>query len=381
MVAKVLMAGVATLVSAGATFGAMTGGVAFLLRNNASAIGMALALAALAAAIAAAVVLWPREVNRGWALRVGAFLLSGALLGLALALVVRTQAELASSGSRPVIEAEWVGGVRVPTLMVTAKADGLAINDRLFANVLAYPRGQDAFINYYSGFTGPDINGHSEQRVAVPVPLTETETVNGVPTTFPIGSVMVAAIVEKQQSVPLIEPGHGIGVTCEGEVYASDSGHKVSESGARVRRTTKPACVYLQSVVAPGSSGLTLASAKAPPVVVPGAAPWTDSQIYVRQGQRLVVHASGRIGVGQGGQEVDPNGTTGVQSGDTVLPGPDHYGALIGRINGVVAGPPFLVGADFSTTADRSGLLVLGVNDLGTADNVGRFLVQVDLGR
>ncbi|HLZ36754.1 MAG TPA: hypothetical protein VKP64_03135 [Mycobacteriales bacterium] len=64
-----------------------------------------------------------------------------------------------------------------------------------------------------------------------------------------------------------------------------------------------------------------------------------------------------------------------------MLTGPDHYGALIGRINGVVAGPPFLVGADFSTTADRSGLLVLGVNDLGTADNVGRFLVQVDLGR
>src|SRR5512135_2582538 len=130
VIAKVLMAGVATLISAGATFGAMTGGVAFLLRNNASAIGMALALAAVAAAIAAAVVLWPREVNRAWAVRVAAFLLSGAFLGLALALVVRTQAQLASSGSRPVIEAEWVSGVRVPTLVVTAKADGLAINDR-----------------------------------------------------------------------------------------------------------------------------------------------------------------------------------------------------------------------------------------------------------
>jgi hypothetical protein len=194
-----------------------------------------------------------------------AFLLSGALLAVACVLVFRTQAKLASSGSRPVIKVDWDSTKKVPILTLDAEADGLTINDRLFANVLAYPgdrrdEARHVFVNYYSGFTGPSVTGHAEQRVAVPVPLTDREKIRGAWTTVPIKSVLVAAIVEKQQDIPLIKPGHFVGITCEGEVYASDNGRKVSEDQSHERpdaRRTKPACIYLQATAPPTTAPTT----------------------------------------------------------------------------------------------------------------------------
>jgi hypothetical protein len=74
VVARLLMAGVATVVWAAATFGAVTGNIAFLLRNKGFSMGVALCLAALGAAIAAAVVMWPTRVDRSWVIRASAFL-------------------------------------------------------------------------------------------------------------------------------------------------------------------------------------------------------------------------------------------------------------------------------------------------------------------
>jgi hypothetical protein len=252
-VGRLLMAGVATVITAAATFGAVTGNLAFLLRNKGLSMGIALGLAALGAAIAGAVVMWPTRVDRAWMIRAGAFGLSGGLLAVALLLVISTQARLASSGSRPVITVEWDSAGSVPILIVDAEADGLTINDRVFANVLAYPGDprsvkRHAFVNYYSGFTGPDVNGHAEQRVAVPMPVWSTQEIGGKPVKVPIKSVMVAVIVDKSHTSALITPEKSFGITCEGEVYSSKHGTEVREDRDPIARTTRPACVYLRAI-------------------------------------------------------------------------------------------------------------------------------------
>jgi hypothetical protein len=60
-----------------------------------------------------------------------------------------------------------------------------------------------------------------------------------------------------------------------------------------------------------------------------------------------------------------------------VLPGPDHHAALIGRIS--ASGTPFLVGSSFAGSADRSGELYLGINDIGVNNNGGAFAATVQV--
>jgi hypothetical protein len=60
-----------------------------------------------------------------------------------------------------------------------------------------------------------------------------------------------------------------------------------------------------------------------------------------------------------------------------VLPGPDHHAGLIGRIS--VSGTPFLVGSNFTGSADLSGELFLGINDIGVENNGGAFAATVQV--
>lgn len=152
------------------------------------------------------------------------------------------------------IQVGWNTGGRVPLLTVDAEADGLTINDRLFANVLAYPGDKvsvkhHAFVSDYAGFTGPDVNGHAEQEVSVPVPLWSMQPVAGRLHKAPIKSVMVAVIVDKQQEEQrrLITPEGSFGITCEGEVYASKGG-LVREDRPIARTSTDPACVFMRAI-------------------------------------------------------------------------------------------------------------------------------------
>ncbi|MGH3785113.1 MAG: hypothetical protein ACRDRG_00845 [Pseudonocardiaceae bacterium] len=63
-----------------------------------------------------------------------------------------------------------------------------------------------------------------------------------------------------------------------------------------------------------------------------------------------------------------------------VLDGEKQHAALIGRIDGVDrdTGEPFFIGPKCcDEPVDRSGVLVLGVNDTGVDNNSGEFLVNV----
>jgi hypothetical protein len=106
-------------------------------------------------------------------------------------------------------------------------------------------------------------------------------------------------------------------------------------------------------------------------VTVPGQAAWTPTGADVTAGQHFEIKADGVVHPRSG----TSNGPDGQQGGgdNAILPGAG-YGALIGRIG---SGAPFLVGSDFSTTAESAGELSLGVNDLQSDDNTGSFSAQI----
>ena len=73
-----------------------------------------------------------------------------------------------------------------------------------------------------------------------------------------------------------------------------------------------------------------------------------------------------------------PNGAD-TPHGNCVLPGSEHHAALIGRIVGITAGPPFLIGAALTTSARQTGLLLLGINDKEVDNNSGTFVANIHI--
>ncbi len=107
-------------------------------------------------------------------------------------------------------------------------------------------------------------------------------------------------------------------------------------------------------------------------VAVAGQVAWTPTSVMVTTGQHFEIQAEGVVHP-RSGTSNGPDGQPG-GGGNALLPGVS-YGALIGRIG---AGAPFLVGGDLSATAESSGELSLGVNDLQSNDNTGSFSVKIE---
>lgn len=111
---------------------------------------------------------------------------------------------------------------------------------------------------------------------------------------------------------------------------------------------------------------------------------WVDSGFSVETGQELTVTAYGqvvtaRINVFDSGSVSGPDGQV------SICPNYDGappcamdfapYGALVGKIG--ADGTPFLIGSNYTYTADSSGDLYLAVNDLLIyyGDNYGNYMV------
>jgi hypothetical protein len=62
-----------------------------------------------------------------------------------------------------------------------------------------------------------------------------------------------------------------------------------------------------------------------------------------------------------------------------VLPGSANHSGLIGRINETEMGVPFLVGSNYAGVADRTGILILGINDTGVDNNAGAFTATIEV--
>jgi serine/threonine protein kinase len=125
------------------------------------------------------------------------------------------------------------------------------------------------------------------------------------------------------------------------------------------------------------SSSPSLSQARS--VTVPGTVSWTDTGVVLTAGERFVVHASGEVSYSQFHRPVGPDGDSQPHPKVCVLPGPDHHAGLIGRIS--PSGTPFLVGSHFTGSADRSGTLYLGINDVGVDNNGGAFTATVQVAR
>jgi hypothetical protein len=111
---------------------------------------------------------------------------------------------------------------------------------------------------------------------------------------------------------------------------------------------------------------------------IPGSAPGTFTGILLLAGDRVTITATGTVNTlpPDSGSSGGPNGNSSSCTPGCQLPSA-KFGALIGRIG--PAGPWFLVGANRIFTADRSGVLILGVNDTIHDNNTGSFSVTVNV--
>lgn len=102
---------------------------------------------------------------------------------------------------------------------------------------------------------------------------------------------------------------------------------------------------------------------------------WTNSGLVVRRGQRLRITATGRVALAQGRYSTP--------AGISTLPDPEKLmrneptGAVIGVI-GDNNDDFFIVGARREFTAQRDGVLFLGVNEGTLNDNTGAFDVTIE---
>lgn len=104
---------------------------------------------------------------------------------------------------------------------------------------------------------------------------------------------------------------------------------------------------------------------------------WTDTGIYVREGELLRIQSSGTVQLS--GDSSDSGGPDGVASGRRAPSAPltsRPAGALIARVGD---SSPLFVGNDRTLRAPATGQLYLGVNDDHLADNRGEFRVRINV--
>jgi hypothetical protein len=135
----------------------------------------------------------------------------------------------------------------------------------------------------------------------------------------------------------------------------------------------------------PAAAGTTGTTGTNPAVTTQGVAgaitvdstqQWTQSNVTVRRGQTLNFTTSGTVQLsGDQNDIADANGSKSQRYATNAPMRNVLAGALIGKIG--PNGAPFAIGAQTSIVAPGSGVLYLGVNDDGFADNKGNFQVII----
>jgi hypothetical protein len=101
---------------------------------------------------------------------------------------------------------------------------------------------------------------------------------------------------------------------------------------------------------------------------------WTNSYIVLERGDRVEIEATGRVNLELGGRSAGPEGIAAPDSGKLLADRPT--GALIAVI-GTDNNDFIFVGKHTTITAERSGLLFLGVNEEDLTNNTGGFSAKV----
>jgi hypothetical protein len=130
------------------------------------------------------------------------------------------------------------------------------------------------------------------------------------------------------------------------------------------------------AVAATSGSAVAITPAVPGAITVQANQPWTSTGITVKRGQRLNLTTTGEIQLSDDGNDVaGPSGAKSLR----LAPGaplPQAYaGALIGKVgpNGAL----LAIGNSTSIVVPAAGVLYLGINDDGFADNRGNFQVVI----
>jgi hypothetical protein len=130
-------------------------------------------------------------------------------------------------------------------------------------------------------------------------------------------------------------------------------------------------------VTLPGTSseGLAVGTGR---VQVAATAGWVNTGLTVRQGQMILLTATGEVRLSADVNDTaTPAGSrTGRKAASAPLPGV-LAGALLGRVGN---GQPFGIGNQTSVPSPGAGTLFLAVNDDQLSDNAGWFGVEVSVG-
>lgn len=106
---------------------------------------------------------------------------------------------------------------------------------------------------------------------------------------------------------------------------------------------------------------------------------WTDTGLYVREGELLRIESAGTVQLSTDNSDnADPGGAYSGRVAPSAPLNSRPAGALIARIGDSA---PLFVGNDRTLRAPASGQLYLGVNDDHLADNRGEFRVRVRVDR
>lgn len=125
---------------------------------------------------------------------------------------------------------------------------------------------------------------------------------------------------------------------------------------------------------ATGTTGAAATPAVPGAITVQANQPWTSTGRTVRRGQSLTFSSTGEIQLSDDANDIaDANGAKSARYAVNAPMKQVLAGALIGRIGN---GAPFAVGNQ-TITMPASGVLFLGVNDDGFADNKGNFQVVI----
>ena len=128
--------------------------------------------------------------------------------------------------------------------------------------------------------------------------------------------------------------------------------------------------------VATGTSGLADTPSVAGAITVQANQPWTSTGITVRRGQRVTFTTTGEVQLSDNAADIaNADGAKDRRMAANAPLKGVAAGTLIGRVGN---GNPFPIGSNNQAiTMPANGVLYLGVNDDGFADNRGNFQVIV----
>jgi hypothetical protein len=129
----------------------------------------------------------------------------------------------------------------------------------------------------------------------------------------------------------------------------------------------------------PGTQSTTQLSSKT--VTLEGKNVWDDTGIALEPGQRVVIHAEGKLRYSDAKSDNGPEGLTrNFKDLIRILPFNEvGRGAIIGRIGDADVAQPFLIGAQKEVVAPVSGKLSIGINQASSDTGDGSYSVKIEV--